>query len=95
MNAVAQIDVKTPWLTQERLVAGGAAAVAACGRVDLGIRLRFHHHTPEQAAACLAFHQLAANQLRGNNLRWTAAEGVGQGWESVVAMGVAREAQPH
>ena len=64
-------------------------------RVVLGIRLRFHHHTPEQAAACLAFHQLAANQLRGNNLRWTAAEGVGQGWESVVAMGVAREAQPH
>ena len=62
-------------------VAGGAAAVAAGGRVVLGIRLRFHHHTPEQAAVCLPFHQPAANQLRGNDLRWTAEEGVGQGWE--------------
>ena len=95
VNAIAHIDLKPPWLTKERFVARGAAAIAVAGGVVLGICLGFHHHTPEQAAACLAFHQLAANQLRGNNLRWTAAEGVGQGWESVVAMGVAREAQPH
>ena len=58
-------------------------AVAACGGVVLGIRLRFHHHTPEQAAVCLPFHQQAANQLRGNDLRWTAEEGVGQGWKAL------------
>ena len=49
--------------------------------VVLGIRLRFHNHAPEQAAVCLAFHQPAANQFRGNDLRWTAEEGVGQRWE--------------
>ncbi len=31
----------------------------------------------------MAFHQPAANQLRGNDLRWTAQEGVGQGGESL------------
>ena len=51
--------------------------------IVLGIRLRFHHHTPEQAAVCLAFHQPAANQLRGNDLRWAAEEGLGQGCEIV------------
>ena len=51
--------------------------------IILGIRLRFHHHTPEQAAVSLAFHQPAANQLRGDDLRWTAEEGVGQGWEVI------------
>ena len=29
----------------------------------------------------MAFHQPAANQCRSNDLRWTAEEGVGQGWE--------------
>ena len=51
------------------------------GGIVLGIRLRFHHHTPEQAAVCLTFHQPAANQRRGNDLRWSAEEGMGQGWE--------------
>ena len=64
---------------QQGFVAGGAAAVAACGGIVLGIRLRFHHHTPEQAAFCLAFHQPAANQRRGNDLCWTAEEGRGRG----------------
>ena len=81
VDAIAHIDVKAPRLTKERFVAGGAAAVAVAGGVVLGIRLRFHNHTPEQAAVCLPFHQPAANQLRGNDLRWTAEEGVGQGWE--------------
>ena len=51
------------------------------GGIVLGIRLRFNNHAPEQAAVCLAFHQPAANQLRGNDLSRTAEEGVGQGWE--------------
>ena len=68
---------------KERFVAGGAAEAAVTSGVVLGIRLRFHHHTPEQAAVCLAFHQPAANQLRGDDLRWTAEEGVRQGWEIV------------
>ena len=46
--------------------------------IVLGISLRFHHHTPKQAVIHLAFHQPAANQLRGNDLRWTAEEGVGK-----------------
>ena len=77
VDAVANIDVKPPWLAKERFVAGGAAAIAVASRVVLGIRLCFHHHTPEDAAVYLAFHQPAANQLRGNDLRWTAEEGVG------------------
>ena len=51
--------------------------------IVLGIRLCFHNHTPEQAAVVLAFHQQAANQRRANDLRRTAEEGVGQGWEIV------------
>ena len=49
--------------------------------IVLGIGLCFHNHAPQQTSIRLAFHQPAANQLRGNDLRWTAEEGVGQGWE--------------
>ena len=49
--------------------------------IFLGIGLGFHHHTPKQGAVCLAFQQPAANQLRGNDLRWAGEEGVGQGGE--------------
>ena len=51
------------------------------GGIVLGISLRFHDHAPEQAAIGSTFHQPAANQLRGNELRWTAEEGLGQGCE--------------
>ena len=81
MDAIAQIDVKPPWLTKERLVAGGAAAVAVAGGVVLGIRLRFHHHTPEQAAVVQTFHQPAAHQVRSDDFCGTAEEAVGQSWE--------------
>ena len=57
------------------------------GGIVLGISLGFHDHAPEQTAVVLAFHQPAANQLRGDDLRWTAEEGVGQGWESVGGYG--------
>ena len=52
----------------------------ACGGV-LGRRLRFHHHTPQQAAVCLAFHQQAPDELGGNHLSGAGEEGWGEGWE--------------
>ncbi len=51
------------------------------GGAILGIRLRFHHHTPEQAAIVEAFHQPAAHQIRSDDFSGAAEEGVGQGWE--------------
>ena len=79
VNAVAHIDVKATWLSKERLVADGAAAIAVAGGVVLGIRLRFQHHTPQQAAVYLAFHQQEADELGGNDLRWAGKEGLGEG----------------
>ena len=48
--AIAHIDIKPPWLPEEGFVARGAAAVAVTGVLLLGIRLRFHNHTPQQLA---------------------------------------------
>ena len=79
VNAIAHLDVKTPWLTKECFVAGGAAAVAVAGGVVLGIRLGFHHHAPKQAAVLLAFHQQATNQVGGDQLGRAAEEGVREG----------------
>ena len=78
MNAIAHIDVKTPRLTKQGFVAGGAAAVAVAGRLLLGIRLRFHNHAPEQLTIRLAFHQQAADELRCHNLSGAAEEGLGE-----------------
>jgi len=78
MNAVAHINVKTPRLTKQRFVAGGAAAVAVASGVVLGIRLRFHHHAPKQAAVLLAFHQQAADELGGDELGGAGEEGWGE-----------------
>ena len=80
VNAIAHINVKSPRLTKERFVAGGAAAVAVAGGLALAIRLRFHNHAPQQAAVCLAFHQQAGNQLGGNLLGGAGEEGVGEMW---------------
>ena len=55
--------------------------------IVLGIGLCFHNHAPQQTSIRLAFHQPATNQLRGNDLRWTAKEGVGQGWEVLAGLG--------
>ena len=77
-DAVAHDNIETPWLAKERFVAEGAAAVAACGGVVLGIRLCFHNHAPEQLATFLAFHQQATNQLRSHNLCGAAENGVGE-----------------
>ena len=78
MNAVVHNHTETRWLTKERFVAGGAAAVAVDGRGVLGIRFGSHDHAPEQAAVCFAFHQQAADELGGNLLGGAGEEGVGE-----------------
>jgi hypothetical protein len=49
-----------PWLTKEGFVTGAAAAIPVAGGFALAIRLRFHHHAPQQLATVLAFYQQAA-----------------------------------
>jgi len=77
VNAIAHIDIKTPWLTKQRFIAGGAAAIPVAGGLLLRIRLRFHHHAPQQRAIGLAFHQQAADQLGCNLLGGSGEEGWG------------------
>ena len=70
----------------------GAAAVAACGGVVLGIRLRFHHHTPEQAPSAWRFTNLqpiSSGATTSAGRRKKAWGRGGKSWEGVVAMGVA------
>ena len=76
---MAHIHIEAPWLTKERFVAGGAAAVAVAGGVVLGIRLGFHNHPPKQAAVPLAFHQKATDEVGCDHLCWATEEGVREG----------------
>ena len=69
MNAVVHNHTETRWLTKERFVAGGAAAVAVDGRGVLGIRFGSHDHAPQQIATFLAFHQQAADEVGGAQLQ--------------------------
>jgi len=87
VNAIALIDIKTPWLTKKGFVAGGAAAVTVAGGLLLGIRLRFHNHTPQQFAIRLAFHQQAADKLKGDDLGRAGEEGLGECWDSLGGYG--------
>ncbi len=48
-----------------------------------------YNHAPQQRAICLAFHQQAADELGGNLLGGAGEEGLGEGWEVGMAMGVA------
>ena len=48
--------------------------------VVLGLRLGFHHHTPEQAAVLLAFHQQAADEVVGDQLSAAEEEAAGESW---------------
>ena len=59
------------------------------GGVVLGIRLGFHHHAPQQLARRLPFHQQAADKVGGDHLGGAGEEGLGKGWEVVVATVVA------
>ena len=51
--------------------------------IVLGIGLGFNDHAPEQAAVVLAFHQPAADELRSNDLGWTAEEGLRESGDNV------------
>jgi len=53
--------------------------MVVAGGLLLGIRLRFHHHTPQQLAIRLAFHQQAADELGCNLLGGAGEEGWGKG----------------
>jgi len=75
VNAIADIDVKAPWLPKQRFIAGGAAAIPVAGGLLLQIRLRFHNHAPQKLATRLAPHQQAADQLRRNLLGGAGEEG--------------------
>ncbi len=81
VNAIAHIDIKTPWFAEQGFVAGAAAAMPVAGGLVLGIRLRFHNHPPQQLAIGLVLDQQAANQLRGNHLDGAGEERPGQPWE--------------
>jgi len=63
--------------------AGGAAAIAVAGGLLLGIRLRFHHHAPQQLPSGLAFLQQAADELGCNLLSGSGEEGWGERWEDL------------
>jgi len=78
VNAIAHIHIKPPRLTKQGFVAGGAAAVAVAGGLLLGIRLRFHHHAPQQLAIRLAFHQQAADERGGDDLGGAGEEALGE-----------------
>ena len=80
VDAIADIDVKPPWLTEQGFVLRGTAAVTVTSGIVLGIRLRFHDHAPQQTSIRLAFHQPAANQVRSHDLSRTTEEGVRKGW---------------
>ena len=65
-RTLLRFTLKSPRLTKQRFVDGGAAAVAVAGGVVFGIRLRFHHHAPQQLPSGLAFQQQAADELGGD-----------------------------
>ena len=77
---MAHIHIEAPWLTKERFVAGGAAAIAMAGGVVLGIRLRFHNRAPQEVAIGLAFHQKATDEVGGDLLGGAGEEGLGERW---------------
>ena len=77
VNAIADIHTETPRLTKQGFVAGGAAAIPVAGGLLLGIRLRFHHHAPQQLPSGLAFHQQAADELGCNLLGGADEKGLG------------------
>ena len=68
VNAIADIDVKAPWLPKQRFIAGGAAAIPVVGGLLLQIRLRFHNHAPQKLATFLALHQQTTDELGGDDL---------------------------
>jgi len=64
------------------------------GGLLLGIRLRFHNHTPQQLATFLALRQQAADELGCNLLGGASKEGLGEGWEGLGGYGTTKT-RPH
>ena len=83
VEAVAHIHIKAPRLTEQGFVLERPLPITMGSVIAPGILLRFNNHAPEQVAVLLAFHQPAANQLRGNQLGRAAEEAVGQGWKGL------------
>ena len=61
--------------------------ISVASGVVLGIRLRFHNHAPKEVAIGLAFHQQAANEVRGNLLGGAGEEAAGERWEGFYGYG--------
>jgi hypothetical protein len=83
VNAIAHIDIKTPWLTKQGFVAGAAAAMPMTSGLVLGISLGFHKYAPQQLASGLAFHQQAADEVGGDNFGGAGEESLGEGREGL------------
>ena len=86
MDAVGDIDVPMARRAEQGGVAFGAATKAVTGGLLLGIRLRFHHHTPQQAAVGLAFEQAAADEFRPHQLSGARVEIRRQGLQNEAAI---------
>jgi len=56
-------------------------------RLVLRIRLRLHHHAPQQRSLGLTFQKQAADKLGGDHLGGAGEEALGECWESVVGFG--------
>ena len=76
VDAIADIHIKPPWLTEQGFVLRRTAAVTVTSGIVLGIGLGFNDHAPEQAAVVLAFHQPAAHQIGADNFCRAAEEGL-------------------
>ena len=83
MNAIAHIHIETPRLPKERFVARSTPSETMASGLLLGIRLRFHNHTPQQLATFLALHQQAADELRCDDLSGAGEEGLGERGEDL------------
>jgi hypothetical protein len=69
------LQAGSPWLAN----ASPTKNQLGAGRFALAIRLRFHHHAPQQLATVLEFYQQAADQLRGDDLSRAEEEALGEG----------------
>ena len=68
-----------PRLSTQGFVARGAIAMPVTGGLALAIRLRIHHLAPQQIASGMAFHQQAADELKGDHLGRAAKRKLGGG----------------
>ena len=72
-----------PDLGSNSLCFGNSHRVAPATQAADERILAINPHPDVEAAVVLAFHQPAAHQIGSDFLRWTAEEGVGQGWDAL------------